>query len=43
MLSGNDDKLLGGVVADKAPVIAHCKFFFFAEINDLFDAVKMSR
>ena len=43
MLAGDDGQLLGGVIADKDSVITHGGLFFITEIDDLFDAIKMSR
>ncbi len=43
MLSGDNGQLLGGVIADKDPVITHGGLFFIAEIDCLIDTIKISR
>jgi hypothetical protein len=43
MLSGDNGQLLGGVITDKDPVIAHGGLFFIAEIDRLVDTIKVSR
>ncbi len=43
MLPGNDGQLLGGIIADEGPIIPHGGLLFVRKIDNLLDAIEVSR